>query len=295
MNTVSIIIPVYQISDYVERCIWSVMNQTYTDIECIIVNDATNDDSIDKCEGLIKNYKGPICFRIISHEYNRGLSAARNTGTIVAIGDYIYYLDGDDEITADCIEKLIKVAWEHPNAEMVMGNANITMSIVAWNKLIKRSFIEKNKLYFKEGIIHEDNLWSYYLQKYLSEVVRVSDVTYYYRKRAGSISSHSDAYTIGNSFSIIYNDILHHLTPGRETSELAYYAGNFCSSYLKYKKTIPSYVPLYQLYRKHARHNSCWSAYIKLLFVNMLSILGCSYEHLLWLHKMKSKFIYINA
>lgn len=95
------------------------MNQTYTDIECIIVNDATNDDSIDKCEGLIKNYNGPICFRIISHDYNRGLSAARNTGTIAAIGDFIYYLDGDDEITADCIEKLIKAAWEHPNAEVV--------------------------------------------------------------------------------------------------------------------------------------------------------------------------------
>lgn len=164
------------------------MNQTFSDIECIIVDDGTDDDSIDKCEGLIKNYKGPICFRIISHDNNRGLSAARNTGTKQAIGDYVYYLDGDDEITNDCIEKLITVAWEHPNAEIVMGNANICISTVAWNKLIKRSFIEKHKLYFKEGIIHEDYLWSFYLQKCLSEVTQVNDVTYYYRNREDSIS-----------------------------------------------------------------------------------------------------------
>lgn len=93
---VSVIIPVYQVSNYVERCLKSVMSQTYTDIECIIVDDATKDDSIVKCERLIVEYGGPIKFRILHHEYNRGLSAARNTGTKVAEGEYLYYLDGDD-------------------------------------------------------------------------------------------------------------------------------------------------------------------------------------------------------
>ena len=79
------------------------MNQTYKNIECVILNDATNDDSIEKCERLIKNYHGQIRFRTVFHDMNRGLSAARNAGTDVAMGDYLFYLDSDDEITPDCI------------------------------------------------------------------------------------------------------------------------------------------------------------------------------------------------
>ena len=104
---VSIIIPVYQVSNYVERCLKSVIGQTFTDFECIIVNDATRDDSIEKCERLIDGYDGPIRFRIIHHEVTRGLSAARNTGTTAAKGDYILYVDSDDVITKDCVEKLM--------------------------------------------------------------------------------------------------------------------------------------------------------------------------------------------
>lgn len=104
---VSVVIPVYQVSDYIERCIRSVMEQSYADIECIIVDDATIDDSIAKCERLIKMYNGPIEFRILHHKYNCGISAARNTGTDAATRDYMFYLDSDDVITQDCIEKLI--------------------------------------------------------------------------------------------------------------------------------------------------------------------------------------------
>ena len=86
---VSIIIPVFNVSEYIERCIKSVMNQTYSDIECLIVDDATLDDSIEKCERLIVEYKGPIKFSILHHQKNRGLSAARNTGTARQIGNPI--------------------------------------------------------------------------------------------------------------------------------------------------------------------------------------------------------------
>lgn len=120
---VSVIVPVYQVSEYVERCIRSVMDQTYTDIECIIADDATQDDSIEKCEALIENYDGPIQFWIIRHEQNRGLSAARNTGTKAAKGAYLYYLDSDDYISPDCIEKLVSVVKDDPSIEMVQGNS----------------------------------------------------------------------------------------------------------------------------------------------------------------------------
>ena len=119
---VSVIIPIYEVSDYVERCIRSVIGQSYSDIECIIVDDATKDDSIVKCERLIEEYDGPIRFRVLHHEVNRGLSAARNTGTEEATGEWIYYLDSDDEITPDCLEKLMSIAQEHPDAEMVLSN-----------------------------------------------------------------------------------------------------------------------------------------------------------------------------
>ena len=97
---VSIIIPVYNVSAYIERCVKSVMKQTYSgDIECILVNDATPDDSIDIAKRLIADYNGPIQFRILNHEHNKGFSATRNTGIDAATGDYLYFFDSDDEIT----------------------------------------------------------------------------------------------------------------------------------------------------------------------------------------------------
>ena len=90
---VSVVIPVYQVSGYIERCIRSVMAQTFTDIECIIVDDASQDDSIEKCERLIGEYDGPIRFRILRHKENRGLSAARNTGAKAATGEWIFFIE----------------------------------------------------------------------------------------------------------------------------------------------------------------------------------------------------------
>lgn len=119
---VSVIIPVYQVSAYIERCLLSVMNQTFQNIECIIVDDCSPDDSIDKCERLISSYNGPISFKILHHERNRGLSAARNTGTDAASGEYIFYLDSDDEITSDCIEILVAIVKNHPVVDVVIGN-----------------------------------------------------------------------------------------------------------------------------------------------------------------------------
>ena len=90
------------------------MRQSYTDIECVLVDDASVDDSMVKCQKLIDEYDGPIQFRLLHHEKNRGLSAARNTGTKAATGEYVFYLDSDDEITSDCIEKMMLLAEKHP-------------------------------------------------------------------------------------------------------------------------------------------------------------------------------------
>ena len=317
---ISIIIPVYQVSDYVERCIRSVMCQTYSDIECIIVDDATEDNSIKLCQQLIDEYKGPIRFRILHHEMNRGLSAARNTGTRAATGEYFFYLDSDDEITPDCIGKHVSLAHKYPEAEMVIGNyqkyregtpakvvhddlptliqSNEEYSryhyqhrIVhsAWNKLIKRSFIENNRLYFMEGVLYEDYPWLFYVAKYVSFVCVMKDVTYHYYLRKGSITMIPDGVKTGESYVVIFDDILNHLTPGKERKELAYCVERFSKHYLTYKDSMPAYKELHGLFTRHARKYGCWYAYMVLTAVAVMGKMGNPLKLLSLLHAIRWK------
>mgnify|MGYP002523974151 FL=1 len=99
---VTIIIPIYNVAPFVADCIHSVMGQTWQEpLECILVDDCGTDDSMAVVERTLQDYQGPVDFRIVRHEHNRGLSAARNTGLDNATGDYVYFLDSDDEITPD--------------------------------------------------------------------------------------------------------------------------------------------------------------------------------------------------
>jgi glycosyltransferase involved in cell wall biosynthesis len=292
---VSIIIPVYQVSDYVERCLLSVMNQTYQNIECIIVDDSSTDDSIAKCEWLINEYVGPIKFHMLHHEQNRGLSAARNTGTDAASGNYIYYLDSDDEITSDCIERFVTIVMNHPDVEMVVGkhksvekgeidlciyekldseyhsNEDIFyafrkhgLPIYAWNKLIKRTFLTQYAITFIEGIVWEDAPWSFFVYKNLSNLYVCDQVTYHYYIRPNSIVTGTDRYTYGKSFSISYGVILDNLTEGREREELELYANGFCRRFLEFKTTIPVYNELMKKYRRLSMDYSSKRVLLKL-------------------------------
>lgn len=323
MVLVSVIIPVYQVSDYVERCLISVMNQSYKEIECIIVNDSTRDDSIEKCEQLIADYSGPIQFRILHHDKNRGLSAARNTGTKAERGEWIFYIDSDDEITPDCIQKLMSIAQEHPDAEMVLGNTHkhyedgrVTqfigpdvpteiqtnaevfrlyqqrkLLVNAWNILINKRFIKHNQLFFKEGIIYEDRLWLFFVVKVLSKLYICKDITYHYYLRPNSIITGSKKHTVGTSYSIIYNEILHHLTSGGEKEEMAFYVEGFCRHYMEHKKEIPNYNSLMKMYRKTSRKNGCWSIYSKLCLASVLGTLPFGLNILQQLRALKSSAV----
>ena len=132
--------PVYNVAPYVERCLLSVMQQTRPAGECLIIDDASTDNCIALCERLIANYDGPTRFTILHHDHNRGLSAARNTGTDAATGAYIYYLDSDDEMTTDCLEKLAAPVEQDDRIEMVMGDYNIdTSAMIGWKyQLIRK-------------------------------------------------------------------------------------------------------------------------------------------------------------
>ncbi len=278
---VSIIVPVYNVAPYIADCLRSVMHQTYTgSMECLLVDDCGTDDSITIAERMIADYEGPIQFQILHHERNRGLSAARNTGTEAAKGEYLYYLDSDDEITEDCIEKLMGKVAENLNVEMVQGNyckhliggnAKIAMkSIVTpyaetneevrrcrflywqintsvWNKLLKRSFVINNMLFCREGIIYEDQLWIFYLMKYLKNASFVHEITYHYKIRPQSISTGSSSRTIGLNWCEIYGDILNHLTPEREIEEFGYYGKRIGANYVRYMHDAPEFKEILQI------------------------------------------------
>ena len=302
---VSVIVPVYQVSAYVERCLRSVMAQTYPDMECIIVDDATKDDSIEKCERLIRRYDGAIRFRILHHDRNRGLSAARNTGTEAAVGDYLYYLDSDDYLSPDCIARLAAVVNEDDSIEMVQGNgvmkSDSTESflyradhpiltrnyeetrraffrhryiyISVWNKLIKKSLIEKHRIYCREGMVFEDLLWVFYLMKHLKRTYLCEAVTYYWCIRPGSIMTAAKAETL-RCYALIFDEILQHATAGREREELDGYLYYFVKRYVSYVKLVPAFKDTIRRYRAKARQYHCWKTFMVLSAASIVARFG---------------------
>ena len=316
---VSVIVPVYQVSEYVERCIRSVMVQSYTDIECIIVDDATKDDSIAICEMLIRAYDGPIQFRILHHEHNRGLSGARNTGTAAAKGEYLYYLDSDDYIAPDCIERLAAVVDKDPTIEMVQGNCLMTSDgekgsllyrpnhvicisyndearkafykdrhiyISVWNKLIKRSFVEECQLYCREGLIFEDLLWVFYLIKNLKAACLCKEITYYYCIRSGSISTVVRPESVG-CYTVMFDEIFQNLSVGKEQVEIKGFLYYFIRRYVSYVKIVPAFRDSLRLYKAKARKYGCWYVYSVLTAAGFFGHLGNPMGMLMWMNGMR--------
>lgn len=233
---VSIIIPVYNVENYIEDCLLSVINQSYNNIECIFVDDCTKDDSIDIINKRLAEYKGPIKFKIISHKENMGLSAARNTGIRNSKGDYLFFLDSDDEITSDAISNLVKLS-NSGKVDCVVGNVGVygessqvqlktqllssTLSILestneilksyynnewyvmAWNKLINKDFLIYSNLFFPEGLLHEDQYWSYKLALSARNMSFCCDITYIYKIRGNSITGKIKEKNINSLIEII--------------------------------------------------------------------------------------------
>lgn len=119
---ISIIIPVYNLEDYIKKCLDSVFAQTYKNIEVIIVNDYSTDKSID----IINNYKDDR-LKIINHDTNKGAGWARRTGIEQATGDYVITVDGDDWLSSDFIEKLVDAAIE-TGSDIVSGGITIVFN-----------------------------------------------------------------------------------------------------------------------------------------------------------------------
>lgn len=241
MTKVSIVIPIYKVEPYIERCINSVLQQTYRHLEVILIDDCSPDRSMEIARDCIR--RSNCCdleFKFFKHECNRGLSAARNTGTDAATGEYIFYLDSDDEIIHECIEIMVKVTEVFPNVEIVQGHRKIIphnsssdylilkdieyiddnnwirehfycwderLPVTAWNKLIKSNFLKTNSLSFKEGIIHEDELWMFHVTKKMSKLYVVKEYTYNHYIVPNSIMSSISCSESAHYWGIILEEI----------------------------------------------------------------------------------------
>lgn len=218
---VSIIIPIYNVAAYIEKCLTSVINQTYKDLEVLLVDDCGKDNSMDIANRIINEYEGPITFQIIHHDHNRGLSAARNSGIEASHGEWLYFLDSDDWIIPECISLLVDCIRCNPLSEMCVAGAKATkdfewmdftikdlpsysedrvwinsailrrnlLSMTAWNKLIRKDFVVKHNLYFVEGAVNEDEMWNFMLSKHLTALSICKTNTYNYLVRDNSIVS----------------------------------------------------------------------------------------------------------
>lgn len=219
---VSIIIPVYKVEKYIKRCLMSVIGQDYKNIEIIVIDDCSPDNSIHVAQETLAG--STTNYRIIVHEQNKGLSGARNTGIKAASGDFLYFLDSDDELhDCACISSLVNIQ-KQTEADFVSGNyqriynnniyvskrycnelvitgnnniikafANGSIPIIACNKLVSKRFILNNNLFFKEGIINEDELWTFNSVIHAEVVVLTGKTTYNYYMNESSIMNSSSS------------------------------------------------------------------------------------------------------
>lgn len=215
-DLISVIIPVYNVEKYLCQCIESVLNQTYENIEIILVDDGSVDCSPQICEEYaLKDNR-----IVVIHKKNGGLSSARNAGIKICKGNYLCFVDSDDYIHQQMIEKLYyalkkteadlvicgfkyvydeefqgqkkqicsKINNEVINSKEAMKRLFIINGwqyVVAWNKLYKTQTFEN--LFFKEGYIHEDEIIIHKIFEKNKKIVLISDVLYNYRQRDGSI------------------------------------------------------------------------------------------------------------
>lgn len=210
---VSVVVPIYNVEVYLARCIDSILKQTYSNLEIILVDDGATDGS-----GEIVDRYASLDNRIIPiHKSNGGLSDARNAGIDVATGDYICFVDSDDLIHSQYVETLLKLcvkndcdiaqcrferssldtfSTEEGNGEVIffdsIGILNAIYSeknvetIVAWNKLYKRELFEQIR--YPKGRIHEDEATLYKVFYKAQKVARIDKVLYLYYQNTDSIT-----------------------------------------------------------------------------------------------------------
>ena len=211
-DLISVIVPVYKVEEYLDRCVNSIVNQTYKNLEIILIDDGSPDNCPEMCDEWAKKDQ-----RIkVIHKQNGGLSDARNAGMEIATGEYIGFVDSDDWIAPEMYEKLIvamkkdscdieaccvEMVWENgsDNRLLTQKQSCVLTSEEAQLALLKESLLKQPvwyKLYkankikniaFEKGKYHEDVFWSYKAIGAANKVGIIDYIGYYYLQRNASI------------------------------------------------------------------------------------------------------------
>ncbi|GGG61687.1 glycosyltransferase [Epilithonimonas arachidiradicis] len=209
---VTIIIPCYNVEKYVAFCIDSIINQDYENWECVIINDGSTDNTLE----ILKSFESISPKIRLFNQKNAGLSATRNRGIDLAEGKFLFFLDSDDildksairtfvssfenndiitgitvssKINKEAISKISQlyspkegeIFFVNNHFDVLIRTMESALTPVAQNRLYKREFIEKNNLRFKEGILHEDELWFFETMLLARNVKFIDKETYFYR------------------------------------------------------------------------------------------------------------------
>lgn len=217
---ISVVIPIYNVERYLDRCLMSILNQTYSELEIILVNDGSTDNSL----AIAQRYARQDERFVLVSQSNAGLSAARNTGLEIATGEYVAFIDSDDWIEPIMFEELslffqleeydfvcFRLQFDNLRrktnftygknyaVKSLSGTINIlkdalyvkNIPTAVWAKIYKRSFLEKYNIQFKEGIVNEDTLFTLQVACRAIKVGFVNQVFYHAIEREGSISRSS--------------------------------------------------------------------------------------------------------
>ncbi len=232
---ISVIVPVYNVETYLEECLDSIQNQTYTDFEVLLVNDGSTDRSKAICERYCKENRR---FHLLNQE-NQGLSAARNTGVAASRGEFIVFVDSDDMILANYLETLIhymredvdivesqftvsneeflaksfkepSILFEGNSQEAVKIFPKHVLNVNAVTKLYRRSIVEA--VPYIDGVIFEDVYCGIGMLKYIRKIIKIDYKGYYYRQHQASIMHRTftpknlDIFTVSDQLIDLYSD-----------------------------------------------------------------------------------------
>ena len=264
MAEVSIIVPVYQVEKYIRQCVDSILAQTFTDFELILVDDGSKDKSGEICD----EYAGMDERVKVIHKENGGLSDARNRGMDQAVGNYFMFVDSDDYIAPTMVESLYSCIlcenadiaacnflFAFDNAreknfsteiktEVLTGSdifyyrkneRNYGIWTVAWNKLYKRETF--GNVRFRFGKYHEDEFWANDIYQMDIKVVTIPECLYYYRQRGDSIMGKKN---IARDFDIIeaFQERIYVYLEQNNYAEQAYKVLVFSLEYLEESKKL---------------------------------------------------------
>ena len=212
MCNISVIVPVYNVEEYLSHCLDSILSQSLSNFEVLLIDDGSRDSSSSICDMYAKRDSRIKVF----HKKNEGVSVARNVGLDNACGEWIVFVDADDLLEKNALESLVACA-EHGQSDVALASTDVLTldgsrqkykffedcqkkdflpikHYALWGYIFKRSLIEKNKIRFVSGLAYsEDRVFLYSVSCCCEKISMTSDVVYVYRKNPYSVCASGNA------------------------------------------------------------------------------------------------------